>query len=109
MRSNTFASIYSANDINKIRMTDCCPAKALIEDLLSREIPLKVLLRVLFKIGMKKCSFSILERQKPKLLTHGPSMAKYQGQGSIVFISRSGLDPASTVKSQKKTEKKDKT
>ena len=42
MRSNTFASIYSANDINKIRMTDCCPAKALIEDLLSREIPLKV-------------------------------------------------------------------
>ena len=63
MRSNTFASIYSANDINKIRMTGCRPAKALIEDILSREIPLKVLLRGLFKIGMKKCSFSILEKQ----------------------------------------------
>ena len=46
MRSNTFASIYSANDINKIRMTGCRPAKALIEDLLSREIPLKVLLYI---------------------------------------------------------------
>ena len=77
MRSNTFASIYSANDINKIRMTGCRPAKALIEDLLSREIPLKVLLRGLFKIGMKKCSFSILEKQKATLITHGPSMAKY--------------------------------
>ena len=78
MRSNTLASIYSANDINKIRMTGCRPAKALIEDLLlSREIPLKVFLRGLFKIGVKKCSFSILEKQKPKLLTHGPSMAKY--------------------------------
>ena len=77
MRSNTFASIYSANDVNKIQMTGCRPAKALIEDLLSREIPLRVLLRGLFKIGMKKCSFSILEKQKATLLTHGPSMAKY--------------------------------
>ena len=55
-------------------MTGCRPEE---EDFLSREIPLKVLLRGVFKIGMKKCSFSILERQKPKLLTHGPSMAKY--------------------------------
>ena len=77
MRSNTFASIYSANDISKIRMTGCRPAKALIEDLLSKEIPLRVLLRGLFKIGMKKCSFSILEKQKVTLITHGPSMAKY--------------------------------
>ena len=46
MRSNTFASIYSANDINKIRKTGFRPAKALIEDLLSREIPLKVLLYI---------------------------------------------------------------
>ena len=74
MRSTTFASIYSANDINRIRMTGCRPEE---EDFLSREIPLKVLLRGVFKTGMKKCSFSILERQKPKLLTHGPSMAKY--------------------------------
>ena len=57
MRSNTFASIYSAKDINKIQMTGFRPPKALIEDLVSREIPLKVLLRGLFKIGMKRCSF----------------------------------------------------
>ena len=57
MRSNTFASIYSANDINKIRMNGCLPPKALIEDLVSGESPLKVLLRGLFKIGMRNPNF----------------------------------------------------
>lgn len=38
MRSNTFASIYSANDINKIRMTGCRTAKALIEDLVYHKL-----------------------------------------------------------------------
>ena len=61
MRSDTFASIYSANDINKIRMTGCRPAKALIEDLESREIPLKVLVRGLFEIGNRK-AISIIKK-----------------------------------------------
>ena len=61
MRSDTFASIYSENDIKKIRMTGCHPAKALIEDLDSRKISLKVLLRGLFKIGNRK-AISIIEK-----------------------------------------------
>ena len=61
MRSNTFASIYSENDINKIRMTGFCPANALIEDIISREIPLKVLLRGLLEIGNRK-AISIIEK-----------------------------------------------
>ena len=63
MRSNTFASIYSAidHDIKKIRMTGCHPAKALIEDLDSRKISLKVLRRGLFEIGNRK-AISIIEK-----------------------------------------------
>lgn len=61
MRSDTFASIYSENDINKIRMTGCRPAKALIEDLVSREISIKVLLRGLVEIGNRK-AISIIEK-----------------------------------------------
>ena len=61
MRSNTFAAIYSENDINKIRMTGCSPAKALIDDLVLGEIPLRVLLRGLTEIGNKK-AISIIKR-----------------------------------------------
>ena len=74
MRSNTFASIYSANDINKIRMTGCRPAKALIDDLVLGEIPLRVLLRGLIEIGNKK-AISIIKRGtllvRPVLKQHG--------------------------------------
>ena len=66
MRSNTFASsIYSENDVNKIRMTGFHPAKALIEDLDSRKISLKVLLRGLSEIGNRK---AILIIEKGTLL-----------------------------------------
>ena len=58
MQSKTFA--YSANYINKIRRTGS-PAKALIEDLISREIPLQVLLKGLQDIGNRK-AISIIER-----------------------------------------------
>lgn len=61
MRSKTFASTYSADDINKIQMTGSRPAKALINDLISREIPLQDLLSGLKEIGNKK-AISIIER-----------------------------------------------
>lgn len=61
MRSDTFASIYSENNINNIRMTGFRPAMALIEDIVSREIPLKVLLRGLLDIGNRK-AISIIEK-----------------------------------------------
>ena len=60
MRSKTFA--YSAYEINKIRMTGSRPAKALIEDLISREISLQVLLSGLEEIGNRKAISIIMER-----------------------------------------------
>ena len=61
MESNTFASTYSAHDINKIQMTGSLPAKALINDLISREIPLQDLLSGLKEIGNNN-AISIIER-----------------------------------------------
>ena len=61
MRSNTFASIYSANDINKIAMSGSHRATVLIEDLVSREIPLQVLFNGLKEIKNRK-AISIIER-----------------------------------------------
>ena len=61
MGSNTFASTYSAHDIKKIQMTGSRPAKALIKDLISREIPLQDLLSGLKEIGNRK-AISIIER-----------------------------------------------
>ena len=62
MGSNAFASTYSAYEINKIGMTGGRPAKALIEDLISREIPLQVLLSGLEEIGNRKAISIIMER-----------------------------------------------
>lgn len=61
MRSKTFGSIYSANDINKIRMSGSHRATVLIQDLVSREISLHVLLNGLKEIGNRK-AISIIER-----------------------------------------------
>ena len=68
MGSNTIASIYSASPpINKIRMTGNHPAKALIDELDSKEIALKDLLRGLTEIGNVK-AISIIKRGT---LSHG--------------------------------------
>ena len=58
MQSSIFA--YSEDYINKIRRTGS-PARALIEDLISREIPLQVLLKGLEEIENRK-AISIIER-----------------------------------------------
>lgn len=61
MGSKTFGSIYSENDINKIRMSGSHRATVLIQDLVSREISLQVLLNGLKEIGNNK-AVSIIER-----------------------------------------------
>lgn len=61
MRSKTFGSIYSANDIYKIGMSGSHRATVLIQDLVSREISLQVLLNGLKEIGNRK-AISIIER-----------------------------------------------
>lgn len=60
MRSKTFGSIYSANDIYKIGMSGSHRATVLIQDLVSREISLQVLLNGLKEIGNRK-AISIIE------------------------------------------------
>ena len=84
MRSNTFASIYSENDINKIRMNGYRPAKALIDDLILKEIPLRVLQRGLIEIGNRK-AISIIKRG---MLLVRPALKQYgNGRFRILIAS----------------------
>ena len=87
MRSDTFASIYSENNINNIRMTGFRPAMALIEDIVSREIPLKVLLRGLLEIGNRK-AISIIE--KGTLLVW-PTLKQYGNDRFRILIASVNL------------------
>ena len=59
MQSKTFGTIYSAKDINKIRMTGGHPAKALIEDLICRKTTVQDLLSGLKQIGNGKAIWII--------------------------------------------------
>ena len=71
MQSPTFRSIYSTDDLEKIRPTGShvSPAEAVIKDLVLRKTPLEDLMSGLREIGNRQ-ALSIIEKGK-LLLSHG--------------------------------------
>ena len=71
MQSQTFRSIYSTDDPEKIRPTGShvSPAEAVIKDLVLRKTPLEDLMSGLEEIGNKQ-ALSIIEKGKLSL-SHG--------------------------------------
>ena len=71
MQSPTFRSIYSTDDLEKIRPTGShvSPAEAVIKDLVLRKTPLEDLMSGLREIGNRQ-ALSIIEKGK-LFLSHG--------------------------------------
>ena len=71
MQSQTFRSIYSTDDPEKIRpkSSHVSPAEAVIQDLVCRKTPLDVLMSGLKEIGNKQ-ALSIIQKGKLSL-SHG--------------------------------------
>ncbi|CAH3146400.1 unnamed protein product [Porites evermanni] len=76
MRSQTFRSIYSTDDIEKIRLKSgrVSPAVALIQDLVCRKTPLEDLMSGLREIENKE-AILIIENGKPSLMSFLETMS----------------------------------